>query len=148
MLREAPGPYPALTRSFADLVSDLLALDSELAEHLVDPEELRAWDAGLLRTLEGAKLTNADLRKVPETAAARRELADLVQRYRAAKRQRDLLDFGDQIALSARLARIPRGGPPAARGVPRRAPGRVPGHLRGPARPPSRACSAAAPATR
>jgi DNA helicase-2/ATP-dependent DNA helicase PcrA len=60
VLREAPGPYPALTRSFADLVSDLLALDSELAEHLVDPEELRAWDAGLLRTLEGAKLTNAD----------------------------------------------------------------------------------------
>ncbi|MBL1110237.1 UvrD-helicase domain-containing protein [Streptomyces sp. 5-8] len=110
VLREAPGPYPALTRSFADLVSDLLALDSELAEHLVDPEELRAWDAGLLRTLEGAKLTNAELRKVPETAAARRELADLVRRYRTAKRERDLLDFGDQIALSARLARIPEVG--------------------------------------
>ncbi|MGW3460537.1 UvrD-helicase domain-containing protein [Streptomyces olivaceoviridis] len=110
VLREAPGPYPALTRSFADLVSDLLALDSELAEHLVDPEELRAWDTGLLRTLEGAKLTNADLRRVPETATARRELAELVQRYRAAKRARDLLDFGDQIALSARLARIPEVG--------------------------------------
>ncbi|MFJ5030550.1 UvrD-helicase domain-containing protein [Streptomyces sp. NPDC088560] len=110
VLREAPGPYPALTRSFADLVSDLLALDSELAEHLVDPEELRAWDAGLLHTLRSAKLTNADLRKVPETAAARRELADLVQRYRAAKRARDLLDFGDQIALSARLARVPEVG--------------------------------------
>ncbi|MEU8970247.1 UvrD-helicase domain-containing protein [Streptomyces monashensis] len=110
VLREAPGPYPALTRSFADLVSDLLALDSELAEHLVDPEELRAWDADLLHTLRSAKLTNADLRKVPETAAARRELADLVQRYRAAKRARDLLDFGDQIALSARLARVPEVG--------------------------------------
>ncbi|MFI0233628.1 ATP-dependent helicase [Streptomyces sp. NPDC017086] len=110
VLREAPGPYPALTRSFADLVSDLLALDAELAEHLVDPEELRAWDTGLLETLEGAKLTNADLRKVPEAAAARRELAGLVQRYRAEKRRRDLLDFGDQIALSARLARIPEVG--------------------------------------
>ncbi|MGW0206535.1 UvrD-helicase domain-containing protein [Streptomyces sp. NPDC003233] len=110
VLREAPGPYPALTRSFADLVSDLLALDSELAEHLVDPEELRSWDADLLRTLRSAKLTNADLRKVPETAAARRELADLVRRYRTAKRERDLLDFGDQIALSARLARIPEVG--------------------------------------
>ncbi|MQY34895.1 ATP-dependent DNA helicase Rep [Streptomyces sp. RB17] len=110
VLREAPGPYPALTRSFADLVSDLLALDSELAEHLVDPEELRTWDADLLRTLQSAKLTNADLRKVPETAAARRELADLVRRYRTAKRERDLLDFGDQIALSARLAGIPEVG--------------------------------------
>ncbi len=104
VLREAPGLYPALTRSFPDLVSDLLTLDSELAEHLVHPEELRAYDAALLRDLESAKLTNADLRKVPETAAARRELAELVSRYRAAKRERDLLDFGDQIALSATLA--------------------------------------------
>ncbi|CAM5453933.1 ATP-dependent helicase/nuclease subunit A [Streptomyces tendae] len=91
VLREAPGPYPALTRSFADLVSDLLALDAELAEHLVRPEELRTWDAGLLDTLEGVRLSNAELRKVPEAAAARRELADLVIRYRAAKRERDLL---------------------------------------------------------
>ncbi|MFJ6842548.1 UvrD-helicase domain-containing protein [Streptomyces griseoluteus] len=110
VLREAPGPYPALTRSFADLVTDLLALDSELSEHLVDPEELRVWDADLLTTLDGVKLSNADLRKVPETLAARAELGGLVQRYRAAKRARDLLDFGDQIALSARLARIPEVG--------------------------------------
>ncbi|MFD4629563.1 UvrD-helicase domain-containing protein [Streptomyces sp. NPDC058284] len=105
VLREAPGPYPSLTRSFPDLVSDLLALDSELAEHLVHPERLRAYDTALLDALEGAKLTNADLRKVPETAAARLELAELVGHYRAAKRSRDLLDFGDQIALSATLAR-------------------------------------------
>ncbi|MFD9590482.1 UvrD-helicase domain-containing protein [Streptomyces sp. NPDC059980] len=105
VLREAPGPYPALTRSFPDLVGDLLTLDSELSEHLVRAADLRAHDAELLRTLEGAKLSNADLRKVPEAAAARRELAELVGRYRAAKRERDLLDFGDQIALSATLAR-------------------------------------------
>lgn len=110
VLREAPGPYPALTRSFPDLVGDLLALDSELAEHLVRPEALRAYDAELLLTLRGAKLSNADLRKVPDAADARRELAELVTRYRTAKRERDLLDFGDQIALSARLAGIPEVG--------------------------------------
>ncbi|MER7896086.1 ATP-dependent DNA helicase [Streptomyces sp. NPDC096046] len=110
VLREAPGPYPALTRSFPDLVGDLLALDAELAEHLVRPEALRAYDAELLLTLRGAKLSNADLRKVPEAAAARRELAELVTRYRTAKRERDLLDFGDQIALSARLAGVPEVG--------------------------------------
>ncbi|WP_215448883.1 ATP-dependent DNA helicase [Streptomyces sp. ATCC 21386] len=110
VLRESPGPYPALTRSFPDLVSDLLTLDSELAEHLVRPEDLRAYDADLLRELEHVKLTNADLRKVPEAAAARRELTELVGRYRAAKRERDLLDFGDQIALSAGLARLPEVG--------------------------------------
>ncbi|MFG3104657.1 UvrD-helicase domain-containing protein [Streptomyces sp. NPDC048182] len=110
VLREAPGPYPALTRSFPDLVADLLTLDAELSEHLVRPEDLRTWDAGLLRTLEGTRLGNADLRKVPEAAAARRDLAELVIRYRAAKRDRDLLDFGDQIALSAHLAGLPEVG--------------------------------------
>ncbi|MET7712087.1 ATP-dependent DNA helicase [Streptomyces sp. NPDC005407] len=104
VLREAPGPYPSLTRSFPSLVSDLLALDAELAEHLVRPEQLGAYDSELLRTLESARLSNAELRKVPEAAAARRELLDLTVRYREAKRARDLLDFGDQIALSAELA--------------------------------------------
>ncbi|WP_329035598.1 ATP-dependent helicase [Streptomyces sp. NBC_01725] len=104
VLKEAPGPYPALTRSFPALVGDLLALDAELAEHLVPTGELAAYDTELLRTLEGVRLSNADLRKVPETAGARRELLDLVGRYRAAKSSRDLLDFGDQIALSAELA--------------------------------------------
>ncbi|MET7643393.1 UvrD-helicase domain-containing protein [Streptomyces sp. NPDC005426] len=104
VLREAPGPYPALTRSFPTLVSDLLALDAELAEHLVRPEQLAEYDTGLLRTLETARLSNAELRKIPETAEARRELLALTRRYREAKRSRDLLDFGDQIALSAQLA--------------------------------------------
>ncbi|WP_058046139.1 ATP-dependent DNA helicase [Streptomyces roseifaciens] len=105
VLRGSPGPFPALTRSFGDLVADLLALDGELAEHLVPAERLRAHDRELLAALEGSRLTNADLRKVPETARARLELLELVGGYRAEKRKRDLLDFGDQIALSAELAR-------------------------------------------
>ncbi|MFI5741738.1 UvrD-helicase domain-containing protein [Streptomyces anulatus] len=104
VLREAPGPYPALTRSFPTLVSDLLALDGELSEHLVRPGALATYDTELLSALEHAKLSNADLRKIPETAEARRSLLGLTERYRAAKRSRDLLDFGDQIALSAELA--------------------------------------------
>lgn len=105
VLRTSPGPHPALTRSFADLVSDLLALDAELAEHLVAPGQLRAHDTGLLAALDGVKLTNPDLRKAPETARARLELLGLVAAYRKEKRDRDLLDFSDQIALSAELAR-------------------------------------------
>ncbi|MFE5947246.1 UvrD-helicase domain-containing protein [Streptomyces sp. NPDC056480] len=104
VLREAPGPYPALTRSFTTLITDLLALDAELAEHLVPPERLLSYDSALLTALAEAKLSNAELRKIPEAATARRELLDLVVRYRAAKRSRDLLDFGDQIARSAELA--------------------------------------------
>ncbi|AYV29801.1 ATP-dependent DNA helicase UvrD1 [Streptomyces sp. ADI95-16] len=104
VLREAPGPYPALTKSIPDLVSDLLALDAELSEHLVAPADLRAYDTALLDVLAGTKLSNEDLRKVPEAVRGRLELAELVARYRAAKRSRDLLDFSDQIALSAQLA--------------------------------------------
>ncbi|WP_329282785.1 ATP-dependent helicase [Streptomyces sp. NBC_00691] len=104
VLREAPGPYPALTRSFTTLITDLLALDAELAEHLVPPERLLSYDSALLAALAEARLSNAELRKIPEAATARRELLDLVVRYRTAKRSRDLLDFGDQIARSAELA--------------------------------------------
>ncbi|MEW2413915.1 UvrD-helicase domain-containing protein [Streptomyces sp. NPDC046866] len=104
VLREAPGPYPALTKSVPDLVSDLLALDGELSEHLVAPERLRAYDTALLEELAGARLTNDDLRKVPEAVRGRLELLELTERYRAAKRSRDLLDFSDQIALCAELA--------------------------------------------
>ncbi|WP_461007724.1 UvrD-helicase domain-containing protein [Streptomyces capparidis] len=104
VLRRAPGPYPALTKSVAELVSDLLALDGELAEHLVEPGRLRAHDAEVLAALDGVRLSNDHLRRIPGTAAARAELSALVERYRADKRAADLLDFGDQIALAARLA--------------------------------------------
>ncbi|MEU8772765.1 UvrD-helicase domain-containing protein [Streptomyces sp. NPDC048606] len=104
VLREAPGPYPSLVKSLPDLVGDLLALDGELSEHLTEPAALRAHDTALLDELAGARLTNDDLRKVPEAVRGRLELLELVERYRAAKRSRELFDFGDQIALSARLA--------------------------------------------
>ncbi|MEU8348247.1 ATP-dependent DNA helicase [Streptomyces sp. NPDC048845] len=104
VLRTAPGPYPALTKSLPALVEDLLALDAELSEHLVPTDRLRRYDTELLAVLDAARLSNAELRKAPQAARARLELLGLVEAYRAEKRQRDLLDFGDQIALSAQLA--------------------------------------------
>ncbi|MEU6079441.1 UvrD-helicase domain-containing protein [Streptomyces sp. NPDC047108] len=105
VLRTAPGPYPALTKSLPALVDDLLALDAELAEHLVPADRLTAYDTGLLERLETVRLSNAELRKAPDAARARLELLELVGAYRAEKKRRDLLDFGDQIALAATLAR-------------------------------------------
>ncbi|MFG2192984.1 UvrD-helicase domain-containing protein [Streptomyces sp. NPDC048639] len=105
VLASAPGPYPALTKSLPALVEDLLALDGELAEHLVPADRLRAYDTGLLERLEDVRLSNAELRKAPEAARARLELLELVGAYRDDKKRRDLLDFGDQIALAATLAR-------------------------------------------
>ncbi|MDT0307668.1 ATP-dependent DNA helicase [Streptomyces sp. DSM 44917] len=104
-LRAAPAEFEPGGRGFATLVADLVALEAEMAEHLVEPAALRAFDRALLADLEGAKLSNADLRLIPETARARGELLGVVEAYRARKRARDLLDFGDRIALAARLAR-------------------------------------------
>ncbi|WP_369201862.1 UvrD-helicase domain-containing protein [Streptomyces sp. PU-14G] len=107
VLRAAEGPYEALTKSVPALVEDVLALDAELSEHLVTPEQARVHDAELLASLEGARLTNDKLRKVPQATRAREELLDLVETYRARKRERERIDFGDQIALAARLAGLP-----------------------------------------
>lgn len=110
VLRAAQGPFHALTKSVTSLVEDVLALDGELSEHLVDPARLRAHDARLLTEVEGVRLTNEKLRKVPQAARARGELLGLVEEYRARKRAHERIDFGDQIALAARLARIPEVG--------------------------------------
>ncbi|MER7753548.1 ATP-dependent DNA helicase [Kitasatospora sp. NPDC097643] len=104
VLRTARGPFPALTGTFANLVADLIALDGELAEHLVEPDTLRAHDEELLDTLATARLSNDDLRAVPVTARARLELLRLVEDYRRRKQAAGLMDFGDQIAAAARLA--------------------------------------------
>ncbi|WP_052851609.1 ATP-dependent helicase [Streptomyces avicenniae] len=105
VLRAAPATYEPPPGSFTTLVTDLVALDAELSEHLVEPPRLRAFDTALTAELAHAELTNADLRRIPETAVGRTRLLDLVEEYRTRKRARDLLDFGDQIALAARLAR-------------------------------------------
>ncbi len=105
VLAAAQGPFEGLTGSLSSHVSDLLSLDAELAEHLVTPARLHAFDAELLAELEQAELTNAELRRIPRAALARTELLGLVEDYRRRKHDRDLLDFGDQIALSAALAR-------------------------------------------
>ncbi|NJP42421.1 ATP-dependent DNA helicase [Actinacidiphila epipremni] len=107
VLRAAPGPYPALTKGLPTLVGDLLALSGELSEHLVPAERLRAHDERLAAELAGldpGRRGYAWVRDVAHAVAARRDLAGLAAAYRDAKRRRDLLDFGDQIAMSATLA--------------------------------------------
>ncbi|HUR76124.1 MAG TPA: ATP-dependent DNA helicase [Sporichthya sp.] len=103
----ARGPFPALEKSVPDLVVDLLALEGELSEHLVDVDELRAHDRDLLRRLDGVKGCETPSNSVCKAlVAARRrlEFVDLVEAYRAEKAERDLVDFGDQMAFAARLA--------------------------------------------
>ena len=89
------------------VVGYLLALDAQLSEHLVDPEELLRFQDRLRPGIE-AELAVASARKelsgVLDTFERRRELVHLVTEYRALKRSLGLMEFSDQIERGARLA--------------------------------------------
>jgi len=113
------GPISLLTDSPAHAVRYLLALDAEMAEHLVTPDQVREHDAAergrfvveheaLLDQLAEGKRVKGKADLVGDAIAAidkRAELLGLVEDYRALKSQLGLMDFSDQIALAARLAR-------------------------------------------
>ena len=102
------------------VVEHVLALDAELAEHCVEPADLRAFDAG-------AAAPSSPTSRSPRPRSARSSrrrpggpsCAHLVDEVRAAKSARDLLDFADQMRLGARLAqRHPRSVPRCASSSP------------------------------
>ena len=90
------------------VVENLLALESELSEHLRDPDDVRRFDAGLAAAVRSALDCGEGQKKgcedVLSAVARRRELLGLVEDYRALKRRLGLMDFSDQVALAARLA--------------------------------------------
>ncbi|MGF7237073.1 MAG: ATP-dependent helicase [Frankia sp.] len=114
VLRSYRGRVEALTGPLSDLVGRLVALEAEMSEHLVGPAQVVAFTddqiAELRVAIEAAraeprtKTLVKDLRKLLAVARQRRELAGFVDAYRAAKRDLDALDFGDQVTFAARLA--------------------------------------------
>ena len=77
------------------LLDDALSLASRCADHLVDIEAVAADCEALV--------ADPPNKKVGATAAMRFELCQVVAAYGRRKRERRLLDFGDQIALAVRL---------------------------------------------
>ncbi len=97
-----------LTDSPKHVIGNLLALDGAMSEHLVTPDDVRAFDARERIEFEAAIATEkarADLQKVVAKIAERAELLRLVEDYRRLKADLGLMDFSDQIALATRLAR-------------------------------------------
>jgi DNA helicase-2/ATP-dependent DNA helicase PcrA len=114
VLRRYRGQVVALTRPTSMLVGDLVALEAEMSEHLVAPDALLAfeqdWSAQLQAAVasfagvKGSKTHVDTLSRWLHVSRQRQELAALVVDYRDAKRDLDAVDFGDQVALGARLA--------------------------------------------
>jgi len=77
------------------LLNDALNLASRCADHLVPVEAVIA-DCARLQVRPRWK-------KLGDTAAMRAELCQVVAAYERRKRERNLLDFGDQVALAVRL---------------------------------------------
>jgi DNA helicase-2/ATP-dependent DNA helicase PcrA len=99
------GPMDAVQWTPQTVTAAVLQLTGDLAEHLRSPEEVRAvgqWLARQQAALPGK--SPAAVRRVLETQRAREQLLPLVERYRAAKRAREVLDHGDQVELAARIA--------------------------------------------
>ena len=86
----------------------LLALDGEMNEHLVGVEQVRAWQDRQRPRFEEALATSrakSEITRVLDKMDERSEILDLVEGYRRLKAQFGLMDFSDQIALAAELAR-------------------------------------------
>jgi DNA helicase-2/ATP-dependent DNA helicase PcrA len=106
---------PELDNAETTVTGWLLDLAGELAEHLVEPVELRRWTAELRaavlakprRSATGRGVAGepyAEVRKLLDRAASRAALLPLVDRYRRAKEAAGAIDFGDQVAIAARVA--------------------------------------------
>ncbi|SDQ72348.1 UvrD-helicase domain-containing protein [Quadrisphaera sp. DSM 44207] len=101
-----------VTRSPASVVDAVLSLAAQCAEHLVDPRDLDAHLRDLaerVRDLPGKPV--AAVRRALAALEERRLLVPLVERYAERKRELEVLDHGDQVALAARAAvRAPEAG--------------------------------------
>jgi DNA helicase-2/ATP-dependent DNA helicase PcrA len=89
----------------------LLELAGELAEHLVDEDELAAYSEEVAAAIENAPRAprqrdelSQNLREVVATQRFRLALLPLVHAYSESKRREGALDFAEQMALAARLA--------------------------------------------
>jgi DNA helicase-2/ATP-dependent DNA helicase PcrA len=91
----------------------LLGLAGECAEHLVGPGQVAAFADALLERIEelpaavgdpGPGEVKGTMRERVATIRRLRALVPLVERYAERKRELGVLDFGDQVALAARLA--------------------------------------------
>ncbi|MGD8148602.1 ATP-dependent helicase [Ornithinimicrobium sp. Y1694] len=100
----------AMDLAESTVVRAVLNLSGELSEHLVDPDEVSVWLDRVGERLSGLPGRDGQRPKVAgrRTAAllARQGLIPpLVVAYRRAKAEQGALDFGDQMALAATLAR-------------------------------------------
>lgn len=86
------------------LVEGVRSLDGELAEHCLDPQDLRDHDLAFVAEVDSLGKVSAGARDARICALQRIELSYLVDEYREARKRLDVVDFSDQMRFGAQLA--------------------------------------------
>jgi DNA helicase-2/ATP-dependent DNA helicase PcrA len=91
----------------ATATAAVLALAGELAEHLRDPDDIEKFTLGLTARIEGlsAGKPYRGVKDMLDRQRGRLALLPLVREYGARKRLAEAMDFGDQLARAAVVAR-------------------------------------------
>lgn len=101
----------ATDKAVSTVIGAVLGLSGALGEHLVDVDDARTALRELVQALDALppgprqKSRTREVQGLIDSVGERERLLDLVAEYRRRKRGTDSLDFGDQIALAAELAR-------------------------------------------
>jgi len=112
VLRSTSLPLAALGSAPKTLLEAMLALDDELAELDITPRTLRQHSIDLIAALEAQGSSRQKIGDEMLTAArVRAALSGLVEEFRSAKSERQVMDFADQIrravdTLAEELAKI------------------------------------------
>lgn len=96
-------PLAAFGKSPVDLTGEVLALDDQLADLAITPQELIGHDQTAIAQLLGHDSLQEIGKKMLATSRLRVALAELVIEWRAEKRARDVQDFADQTRLALEL---------------------------------------------
>lgn len=109
------GPMDEVPYTESSVIAGVVDLAGEMAEHLLGTTEVaQELDRAIaaIETVAAASVTarlksglNDRLRKVLATLRARRAILPIVDAYAQLKRSREAMDFADQVALAAALAR-------------------------------------------
>jgi DNA helicase-2/ATP-dependent DNA helicase PcrA len=98
------GPMDALDWTPATVTAAMLALAGEMAEHMRGPDDVLATGEWLLHCVAGlAGRVPKAVTDVLKHQRTREQLLPLVAAYSAAKAAREVVDYGDQMALAARI---------------------------------------------
>lgn len=105
---ESWGDDLATEAATSTVVDAVLTMSGALDEHLLSPDVARRGMEDIVEAIQatpGKIKIYAQVRELVELLGQRVRLLDVVAEYRRRKRIAESLDFGDQVAIAARLAR-------------------------------------------